>query len=41
MLALAIGFVVEAPVPKPSPRTYPLFGLLALALIAGLLVARV
>jgi CDP-diacylglycerol--serine O-phosphatidyltransferase len=40
LVALAAGFVAGFRLPKLAPKTYPLFGLLALALIAGLVIVR-
>jgi phosphatidylserine synthase len=40
LVMLAAGFVSELPVPKPTPRTYPWFGLLAVALIVALVMVR-
>jgi CDP-diacylglycerol--serine O-phosphatidyltransferase len=40
LVILACGFVSNVAVRKPAPRAYPLFGLLALAVIAALLVVR-
>jgi CDP-diacylglycerol--serine O-phosphatidyltransferase len=37
---LAVAFVTPVPVPKPTPRTYPVFFAVALAVGAGLVVAR-